>query len=94
MPEVRARISTRFRLTQSELRLSAKVHEDLGEVPMVKGAQAQMVSLLVNILVNATQALAAGAGSAWVSSAAGAESGTLPASTCDDVVSGGTGPTC
>jgi ABC-type branched-subunit amino acid transport system substrate-binding protein/DNA-binding beta-propeller fold protein YncE len=47
---------------------------------------------VTHIPVNATQALAAGEGSAWASSAGGAEPGTLPASTCDDVVSGGGTP--
>jgi hypothetical protein len=47
---------------------------------------------VTHIPVNAAQALAAGAGSAWVSSAAGTEAGALPASTCDDVVSGSARP--
>src|SRR3954454_12884351 len=47
---------------------------------------------VTHIPVNAAQALAAGAGSAWVSSAGGAKPGTLPASSCDDVVSGGATP--
>ena len=47
---------------------------------------------VTHIPVDAAQALAAGAGSAWVSSAGGAKPGTLPASTCDDVVSGGGTP--
>ena len=47
---------------------------------------------VTHIPVEAAQALAAGAGSAWVSSAAGARPGTLPVSTCDDVVSGGGTP--
>jgi ABC-type branched-subunit amino acid transport system substrate-binding protein len=47
---------------------------------------------VTHIPVNAAQALAAGAGSAWVSSAGGAEPGTLSASSCDDVVSGGGTP--
>jgi ABC-type branched-subunit amino acid transport system substrate-binding protein/glutamine cyclotransferase len=47
---------------------------------------------VTHIPLEAAQALAAGAGSAWVSSAAGAKPGTLPASTCDDMVSGGGTP--
>jgi ABC-type branched-subunit amino acid transport system substrate-binding protein/streptogramin lyase len=47
---------------------------------------------VTHIPVNAAQALAAGAGSAWVSSAGGTTAGTLPASNCDDVVSGGRTP--
>jgi branched-chain amino acid transport system substrate-binding protein len=47
---------------------------------------------VTHIPVGGAQALAAGAGSAWVSSAAGAQSGTLPASRCSDVDSGGRTP--
>jgi branched-chain amino acid transport system substrate-binding protein len=39
------------------------------------------------IPVGGSQALAAGAGAAWVSSAGGSESGTLPASACGELVS-------
>jgi YVTN family beta-propeller protein len=42
--------------------------------------------------VGASQALAAGAGAAWVSAAAGAKDGTLPASRCSEVASGGQQP--
>jgi branched-chain amino acid transport system substrate-binding protein len=44
------------------------------------------------IPVGGAQALAAGAGAAWVSSAGGFESGTLPASACGELVSGGGTP--
>jgi ABC-type branched-subunit amino acid transport system substrate-binding protein/streptogramin lyase len=44
------------------------------------------------IPVGGAQALAAGAGGAWVSSAGGSESGTLPASSCSELVSGGGTP--
>ena len=56
----RLAVRAALRLTQSELQLSAKVHEDLGDVPLVRGSQAQMVSLLVNVLVNAAQAIGVG----------------------------------
>jgi DNA-binding beta-propeller fold protein YncE len=42
--------------------------------------------------VGAAQALAAGAGSAWVSIAGGARNGVLPASTCGEVAAGGRTP--
>jgi YVTN family beta-propeller protein len=42
--------------------------------------------------VGASQALAAGAGSAWVSVAGGTRDGVLPATTCSQVVSGGREP--
>jgi ABC-type branched-subunit amino acid transport system substrate-binding protein/DNA-binding beta-propeller fold protein YncE len=44
------------------------------------------------IPVGAAQAIAAGAGSAWVSTAGGAEAGTLPASACGAVTPAGTKP--
>ena len=42
--------------------------------------------------VGAAQALAAGAGSAWVSVAGGSRSGVLPASACGELVAGGRAP--
>ena len=42
--------------------------------------------------VGAAQALAAGAGSAWVSVAGGSRSGVLPASACGELVAGGGTP--
>ena len=42
--------------------------------------------------VGAAQALAAGAGSAWVSVAGGSRSGVLPASACGELVAGGGAP--
>ena len=42
--------------------------------------------------VGASQAIAAGAGAAWASVAAGGKDGTLPASRCSDVASGGQEP--
>ena len=44
------------------------------------------------VAVGAPQALAAGAGSAWVSVAAGTKDGSLPAATCSEVASGGGRP--
>ncbi len=45
-----------------------------------------------SVPVGAAQALAAGAGSAWVSVAGAPRDGTLPASTCTEVASGGKKP--
>jgi branched-chain amino acid transport system substrate-binding protein len=42
--------------------------------------------------VGAAQAIAAGAGSAWVSVAGGTNDGVLPASRCDEIISGGREP--
>ncbi|MFL5858959.1 MAG: ABC transporter substrate-binding protein, partial [Solirubrobacteraceae bacterium] len=42
--------------------------------------------------IGAAQALAAGAGSAWVSTAGGSRGGTLPASSCGELISGGKKP--
>jgi YVTN family beta-propeller protein len=44
------------------------------------------------IPVGAAQAITAGAGSAWVSTAGGTKAGTLPASACDAVTPGGAKP--
>jgi branched-chain amino acid transport system substrate-binding protein len=44
------------------------------------------------IAVGGAQALTAGAGAAWISSAGGSEAGTLPASACDALISGGRTP--
>ena len=49
-------------------------------------------AITAKVDVGAAQALAAGAGSAWVSLAEGARAGVLPASTCGEVVSGGGKP--
>jgi ABC-type branched-subunit amino acid transport system substrate-binding protein/tRNA A-37 threonylcarbamoyl transferase component Bud32 len=49
-------------------------------------------TVATQIPVGGTQALAAGAGDAWISSAGGYESGTLPASACGELESGGGTP--
>jgi ABC-type branched-subunit amino acid transport system substrate-binding protein/DNA-binding beta-propeller fold protein YncE len=49
-------------------------------------------SVAGRVPVGAAQALAAGAGSAWVSVAGGTRDGALPASTCSEVASGGKEP--
>jgi len=49
-------------------------------------------TVAAQIPVGGTQALAAGAGAAWISSAGGHESGTLPASACGALESGGGTP--
>jgi YVTN family beta-propeller protein len=49
-------------------------------------------TVTARIPVGATQALAAGAGSAWVSVAGATRDGTLPASACGDIASGGRTP--
>jgi ABC-type branched-subunit amino acid transport system substrate-binding protein/DNA-binding beta-propeller fold protein YncE len=49
-------------------------------------------TVAASVSVGASQALAAGAGSAWVSVAAGTKDGVLPASTCSEVASGGSKP--
>ena len=46
-------------------------------------------AVTARIPVGATQALAAGAGSAWVSVAGATRDGTLPASACGEIESGG-----
>jgi len=56
----RLAVRAALRLTHSELRMSAKVREELGEVPLVMASQARLVSLLVNVLVNAAQAIGVG----------------------------------
>jgi ABC-type branched-subunit amino acid transport system substrate-binding protein/streptogramin lyase len=47
---------------------------------------------VTRVPVGAAQALAAGAGSAWVSVAGGSRNGVLPASVCGEVVAGGRTP--
>ena len=47
---------------------------------------------VTKVPVGAPQALAAGAGSVWVSVAAGTKDGNLPAATCSEVASGGGRP--
>ena len=49
-------------------------------------------AITARIPIGAAHALAAGAGSVWVSTAGGTAAGTLPASTCGDIVSGGVAP--
>ena len=49
-------------------------------------------AVTARVPVGAVQALAAGAGSAWVSIAGGARNGVLPASTCGEVAAGGRTP--
>ena len=49
-------------------------------------------TVTARVQVGAAQALAAGAGSAWVSVAGGTRDGVLPASTCSEVASGGRKP--
>ena len=49
-------------------------------------------AVTARIPVGATQALAAGAGSAWVSVAGATRDGTLPATACGEIVSGGRTP--
>jgi ABC-type branched-subunit amino acid transport system substrate-binding protein/streptogramin lyase len=49
-------------------------------------------AVVATVPVGATQALAAGAGSAWVSVAGRPRDGTLPASTCSRIASGGRAP--
>jgi len=49
-------------------------------------------AVTARVPIGAAQALAAGAGSAWVSTAGGSEEGTLPASACGELVSGGREP--
>ena len=49
-------------------------------------------TVTTKVAVGAPQALAAGAGSAWVSVAAGTKDGNLPAATCSEVASGGGRP--
>ena len=49
-------------------------------------------TVTTKVAVGAPQALAAGAGSAWVSVAAGTKDGSLPAATCSEVASGGGKP--
>jgi YVTN family beta-propeller protein len=49
-------------------------------------------TVTARVPVGASQALAAGVGSAWVSVAAGTRDGVLPASTCSEVASGGRQP--
>ena len=49
-------------------------------------------AVTTRIPVGATQALAAGAGSAWVSAAGRTRDGTLPASACGEIKSGGRTP--
>ena len=49
-------------------------------------------TVTTKVPVGAPQALAAGAGSVWVSVAAGTKDGSLPAATCSEVASGGGRP--
>ena len=49
-------------------------------------------AVTARVPVGAAQALAAGAGSAWVSVAGGSRSGVLPASACSELVAGGGRP--
>jgi YVTN family beta-propeller protein len=49
-------------------------------------------AVTATVPIGASQALAAGEGSVWVSVAGAASNGTLPASSCADVVSGGRAP--
>ena len=49
-------------------------------------------TVTTKVAVGAPQALAAGAGSAWVSVAAGTKDGSLPAAACSEVASGGGKP--
>ena len=49
-------------------------------------------AVTARIPVGATQALAAGAGSAWVSVAGATRDGTLPATACGEIASGGRAP--
>ncbi|HEV7460375.1 MAG TPA: BTAD domain-containing putative transcriptional regulator, partial [Solirubrobacteraceae bacterium] len=49
-------------------------------------------TVTAKLAIGASQAIAAGEGSVWVSVAGAARNGTLPASSCTDVVSGGRTP--
>jgi len=49
-------------------------------------------AVTARVPVGAAQALAAGAGSAWVSVAGGSKNGVLPASACGEVIAGGRTP--
>ena len=49
-------------------------------------------TVTAKVAIGASQAIAAGEGSVWVSVAGAARNGTLPASSCADVVSGGRTP--
>ena len=48
--------------------------------------------VVTSVPVGAVQALAAGAGAAWVSTAAGARAGAMPAAACRELASGGRKP--
>jgi branched-chain amino acid transport system substrate-binding protein len=59
---------------------------------MVSRIDPRTNAVTARIPIGAAQALAAGAGAAWVSTGGGTPEGTLPASACSDVVSGGRDP--
>jgi DNA-binding beta-propeller fold protein YncE/ABC-type branched-subunit amino acid transport system substrate-binding protein len=59
---------------------------------MVSRIDPRTNAVTARIPIGAAQALAAGAGSIWASTAGGTPEGTLPASACSDVVSGGRDP--
>jgi PAS domain S-box-containing protein len=58
--DVRAAIENTIRLTEHEIRHRARLVRDFDDVPPVKGSRARLEQVLLNLLVNAIQALGEG----------------------------------